>query len=374
MDIENNLNIEDEQIEYEEEYESNDNNQRKLSNNIRNDKQPPNIQLKQPGAKQKRRSKNDSKGRDYTCGCGKTYLSYPALYTHIRTKHNGKIPDGTNANQVQNKIKGRGRPRKNFLINEENNTKRELNDFEENLIEDLHPELKELYGQNINNHKQYEKKENTYINIYKTICEYADMGDTGFDIKDIFPSKVKLICNSDGLYFNNLDSNNKSNLKLDYPTKSYFKLYNKVTLWLNKASKEGIDISSDAKTLTCDDVFALFLLNYKDTFPMRLMKILLIYLVNLRDYLNKFGWDFLSILKDISSYPTETTYTQYFDCSLIPEMIDDFIEFYIPEKCPDIERQYLIVFSCHFCNWLKRYNLTKSKIDLIIDNENTELI
>jgi len=36
----------------------------------------------------KRRSKSDQKGRDYKCtACGKSYLSYPALYTHTRKKH-----------------------------------------------------------------------------------------------------------------------------------------------------------------------------------------------------------------------------------------------------------------------------------------------
>ena len=74
--------------------------------------------IRKPGEKQKRRSKNECYGRDYRCGCGKEYLSYPALYTHIKTKHDGKTPEGTNANQIQNG-KGRGRPRKNFLTNEE---------------------------------------------------------------------------------------------------------------------------------------------------------------------------------------------------------------------------------------------------------------
>ena len=34
-----------------------------------------------------RRSRKDKEGRDHICGCGKTYLSYPALYTHIKQKH-----------------------------------------------------------------------------------------------------------------------------------------------------------------------------------------------------------------------------------------------------------------------------------------------
>ena len=30
--------------------------------------------------------------RDFICPCSKNYLSYPALYTHIKQKHNGKPP------------------------------------------------------------------------------------------------------------------------------------------------------------------------------------------------------------------------------------------------------------------------------------------
>ena len=59
----------------------------------------------------KRRSKNDNVGRTYTCGCGKSYLSYPALYTHIKQKHNGRPPEGTNNAQLHTG-RGRGRPRK----------------------------------------------------------------------------------------------------------------------------------------------------------------------------------------------------------------------------------------------------------------------
>jgi hypothetical protein len=64
-----------------------------------------------PTTKSKRRSKNDPNGRSYKCGCGKMYLSYPALYTHIKTKHDSINPEGTNAPQFKNG-RGRGRPRK----------------------------------------------------------------------------------------------------------------------------------------------------------------------------------------------------------------------------------------------------------------------
>ena len=64
--------------------------------------------------KQKRRSKNDIHGRDYRCTfCEKTYLSYPALYTHIKNKH-ARGPDGQPLIAF-NSGRGRGRPKKNAL-------------------------------------------------------------------------------------------------------------------------------------------------------------------------------------------------------------------------------------------------------------------
>lgn len=41
--------------------------------------------------KKTRRTRKDEDGRNFQCPCGKSYLSYPALYTHIKTKHQGKV-------------------------------------------------------------------------------------------------------------------------------------------------------------------------------------------------------------------------------------------------------------------------------------------
>ena len=45
--------------------------------------------------KRERRSKDEHHERNYICGCGKSYLSYAALYTHAKTKHEGVFPEGT---------------------------------------------------------------------------------------------------------------------------------------------------------------------------------------------------------------------------------------------------------------------------------------
>ena len=42
----------------------------------------------------RRRGRNEPNNRDYICPCGKSYLSYPALFTHIKIKHNGRVCDG----------------------------------------------------------------------------------------------------------------------------------------------------------------------------------------------------------------------------------------------------------------------------------------
>lgn len=63
----------------------------------------------------KRRAKGEAGEGNYVCGCGKAYLSYPALYTHIKTKHDGITPSGTTQPQTSSKS-GRGRPKVKRLL------------------------------------------------------------------------------------------------------------------------------------------------------------------------------------------------------------------------------------------------------------------
>lgn len=39
----------------------------------------------------KTKNKHENAKREYGCPCGKEYLSYPALFTHIKQKHGGKV-------------------------------------------------------------------------------------------------------------------------------------------------------------------------------------------------------------------------------------------------------------------------------------------
>jgi hypothetical protein len=37
------------------------------------------------------KEKQQPSGRPFQCSCGRTYKSSPALYTHVRNKHNGTV-------------------------------------------------------------------------------------------------------------------------------------------------------------------------------------------------------------------------------------------------------------------------------------------
>lgn len=67
------------------------------------------------GKAPRRRSKKVTEGRKFKCDrCDKTYLSYPALYTHYKLKHSS----GEKPNLPSQTGRGRGRPRKNVSLEE----------------------------------------------------------------------------------------------------------------------------------------------------------------------------------------------------------------------------------------------------------------
>jgi hypothetical protein len=55
--------------------------------------------------KSRRRTKFETNNeRNYECGCGKSYLSYPALYLHLKIKHDGKHAEGTQCKKKVHQI------------------------------------------------------------------------------------------------------------------------------------------------------------------------------------------------------------------------------------------------------------------------------
>lgn len=64
----------------------------------------------------RRRTRNDFSNRNFMCGCGKSYLSYPALYTHLKQKHNGIQPSGTILPHVKFSSRAKNPVKKWFFV------------------------------------------------------------------------------------------------------------------------------------------------------------------------------------------------------------------------------------------------------------------
>lgn len=47
--------------------------------------------LMDKGSENNSEQNNKESAREYGCPCGKTYLSYPALFTHVKHKHEGIV-------------------------------------------------------------------------------------------------------------------------------------------------------------------------------------------------------------------------------------------------------------------------------------------
>ena len=134
--------------------------------------------------KRKRRTKNDNIGRTFICkSCGKSYLSYPALYTHCKQKHNTCNTSG----------RGRGRPKKengesfserlkynpldaSYFLKDNRRGTTNFEDFEKSIIDAFHI----LYSRN-----NFDRNLNKDMKNYNNIQEHPFLGKFLLDKHDV---------------------------------------------------------------------------------------------------------------------------------------------------------------------------------------------
>ena len=377
-------------------------------------------QPKQPGTKQKRRSKNDCIGRDYVCGCGKTYLSYPALYTHIKTKHNGKTPEGTNANQVQSG-RGRGRPRKNFLLSEDLMARRNRESSrKDNSLDEKNNELRDLLNKTNYNVQSYKENEYNYLEIYKSFgilkrskeIEMEKMrkrvneiessvidneGSIDMDIsrslEDDASDNNSISQSENNGHSDNQNTNNNPNVmdveieqqnhtkeainnqnneqkgdnKEDYKlldafpqidkNVSYFPIYEQVS------SLSSVPPAQE-KNITCDQAIALFLIEISKDVTFDFFKIVVILLKHYRDCMNKLGWEILAQYKKLNDENSSAEFCSVKDPSRLPEIANDFLLEYLPSILPNFDRYFAVVIISHFNFWLYGNDYTFINLEL----------
>ena len=348
----------------------------------KNSKNEDDKNIRKPGEKQKRRSKNECYGRDYKCGCGKEYLSYPALYTHIKTKHDGKTPEGTNANQIQNG-KGRGRPRKNFLMNEDAiiRRKRENN---RKYNENQSNELKDFLNHSNCSSDYFNQGENKFIMIYNFF--------------DLLKSKEKekyknMLLNSseqnDENKSQNEKNNNSLNLDLNDDEDKYniqdlfndeminnsngYKILYECCLKLIKKGLTDIEKIEKKELVTCDEAFILYLFYISKLIKKDFCKINLMVLKHFRDLVNILGWNLLSEYKSLDDEDTSKDFSSIKEPLKIPLIAGDFCNTYMKEVMKDFDVYFGVIIISHFNFWLYANDLTFIKLNLpniINDKEN----
>ena len=241
-----------------------------------------------------RRTKNETDGRMYECEeCGKKYLSQAAVNNHKKTKH----PDKIDPNEEK---RGRGRPRKNFgVFNNDPDTAKFENFYT----------------------KERKKNENEPIEI-------VDVVNSVFT--DIFMIFAEKTVSHPKVYSENALLNT---------------LYNELPLLKKKAER------------TIDDVFYEYMLfsnalGNKKIFTLQLKCLLL-----LREYINK-----INQAENSEEYTTKNFCDEI--PNMLNGFVSDFLEPNSYFGLNEDDKKEIIEIIQHIAYWLLKYDYTKYKLKL----------
>ena len=256
----------------------------------------------------KRAKKNESDIRNYKCSfCDKSYLSYPALYTHCKQKHN------TNNHSER----GRGRPKKEQV--------------ESNIDKAKYDPL------TVNYFDREDRKGNTKVE----------------DINECTKRAFEF------LYGNETEENNIQKIK-ERNMKEYTKIEDHP--FLGKFLKDEHDINKnieDEKTAT-DFV----LMNYLDKMSIycneKYFEKLIVFVTLFREHINILNKDKFK----------DKEFTEEVEAEDIPESSNEFItDFLFPNDDEDfvfdMSKEEAIDLTRNLCNWMYLNNFTCSKLFLL---------
>jgi hypothetical protein len=253
----------------------------------------------------KRRSKADMDGRNHKCqSCGKSYLSYPALYTHMKTKH---------ASNGQTTGRGRGRPKKD--TGETINTIRLL----------------------------YNSSTMDYFKHPERVGEVTD-------INHCLSSTFSEIFNP-----NHLERNRLKKIK-HYENWCQHPFVLAIVDHFNK------NPSLDGENSKCDQVFSDYLLKVSKLVKNEIFRKILFFVFLFRECLNLINCTKLTT-NDGKEYSETFNCEDAPDIS--NEFVTEFLE---PEKgIFEFSKEEAIDLTQNFCQWLYDNNYTCSKLSLVAD-------
>lgn len=329
--------------------------------------QPSTVQpTKQKG---KRRSKNETEGRDYKCSqCEKTYLSYPALYTHIKTKHSNK------GDTPITSVRGRGRPKKN--TNKDNYTD-PASPFYFHTNERKGGPTAVIYGfkeaydllfSNSNKYGGYEKHK-LYIELYKRhlenvkICNYT-REHPGCKVFGLKPEELQ-----EAIY----EIKGEEEPNTEQPERKQGGAVE--DQGINEKIRE--ENQKLKKLKKCDEIFAEYLdLVAKDVNKQcysHVIKFVLLYRECMNYYGNKHNKDKNSVKANFGENEgkdeeSKEDYCLVNDAEHVPEVSNEFVSTYLEDVKTSFGDMSSIELTQNFCEWLFNGGYTCSKLSLMADN------
>ena len=229
--------------------------------------------------------------------------------------------------------------KKNLLINED--SVYNYNDY----LDDKQSEIKDFYKKFYNEpDKNEDKNEENFISIYKSLGLLGGPADP----KDGFP---------------NFESCS------DYLRHCYEPLYNKIILQIQNnviISNSNEEFERNEKklmiSLTCDDLFAGFLVENSKIICQSFYKLMLIFVRFYRECMNKLGWECLHKYKDFYDENTAVEFCIIKNGEHLPEIANDFLDYFLPLKCETFDKDLAILLVNHFCSWCYTNGFTNVKL------------
>lgn len=292
--------------------------------------------------KHKRRKRDDVMNRNYTCGCGKSYLSYPALYTHLKQKHEGKQPEGTKLPSSMRGRKPRKEPSQGPSSKEERNEEMNINNIEEKPDEVL-----DLLSQM----SSFLKKEHA-----TPIKFLLENDEPPVDVLNDFPASLFKSKNDFFVLYTYLEQ-----LKAD-----------------PFCFETEIDQTIGLKPLNINKILSVFLYKIAGYVNKNTYSELAILMAVLRKTLNTLGWKIKENLNNHSIKNEEFCENNTGDCVLqfANELITSFLPMFLQESLNESadnfvllgnseeKVKYTIYLTQYFGNWLFNNHYTNLKLDI----------
>ncbi len=117
---------------------------------------------------------------------------------------------------------------------------------------------------------------------------------------------------------------------------------------------------------TCERAMAEYLWELGKKVTNEFFKSVIIFVRLYRECLNENGWSMLRKAKNLpDGEDTKEDFASHAEAESIPDMCNQFVKYYLPEKFPSFDKYLSIELTRHMCNWVYTRGYTHRIISLL---------